>query len=227
MRRTIFTDEHEQFRQMVRAFLEKECVPHTAEWLEAGVVSREAWRKAGELGLLGWMVAEEYGGLGIRDFRYSVVIAEEIAATGTQGIALALHNDVVAPYLTDLTTPEQRRRWLPGFVTGERLVAIAMSEPGAGSDLKQVKATARRDGDHVDTQRHEDLHQQRHPRQPGHRGGADRAGGRAPGNEPARGRGGLRGLRTRPQARQDRQPRPGHRRTILPRRPGTRHQPPG
>jgi alkylation response protein AidB-like acyl-CoA dehydrogenase len=147
VRRTIFTDEHEQFRHMVRAFLEKECVPHTAEWLEAGVVSREAWRKAGELGLLGWMVAEEYGGLGIRDFRYSVVIAEEIAATGTQGIALALHNDVVAPYLTDLTTPEQRRRWLPGFVTGERLVAIAMSESGAGSDLKQVKATARRNGD--------------------------------------------------------------------------------
>ena len=147
MRRTSFTEEHEQFRQMVRAFLEKECVPHTAEWLEAGVVSREAWRKAGELGLLGWMVPEEYGGLGIRDFRYSVVIAEEIAATGTQGIALALHNDVVAPYLTDLTNQEQKARWLPGFVTGERLVAIAMSEPGAGSDLKQVKATARRDGD--------------------------------------------------------------------------------
>jgi len=148
VRRTIFTDEHEQFRQLVRTFLEKECVPHTAEWLEAGVVSREAWRKAGELGLLGWMVPEEYGGLGIRDFRYSVVIAEEIAATGTQGIALALHNDVVAPYLTDLTNQEQKKRWLPGFVTGERLVAIAMSEPGAGSDLKQVKATARRDGDH-------------------------------------------------------------------------------
>ena len=138
MRRTIFTDEHEQFRQMARAFLEKECVPHMAEWLEAGVVSREAWRKAGQLGLLGWMVPEEYGGLGIRDVRYSVVIAEEIAATGTQGIALALHNDVVAPYLTDLTTLEQKQRWLPGFVTGERLVAIAMSEPGAGSDLKQV-----------------------------------------------------------------------------------------
>jgi alkylation response protein AidB-like acyl-CoA dehydrogenase len=148
VRRTIFTDEHEQLRQMARAFLEKECVPYTAEWVEAGVVSREAWRKAGELGLLGWQVPEEYGGLGIKDFRYSVVIAEEIAATGTQGIALGLHNDVVAPYLIDLTTPEQRRRWLPGFVSGERLVAIAMSEPGAGSDLKQVKATARREGDH-------------------------------------------------------------------------------
>ena len=100
------------------------------------------------MGLLGWMVPEEYGGLGIKDFRYSVVIAEEIAATRTQGIALALHNDVVAPYLTDLTTQEQRQRWLPGLVTGQRLVAIAMSEPGAGSDLKQVKATARPDGDH-------------------------------------------------------------------------------
>ena len=85
MRRTIFTEEHEQFRQMVRAFLTKECVPHTAEWLAAGVVSREAWRKAGEVGLLGWMVPEEYGGLGISDFRYSVVIAEEIAATRDPG----------------------------------------------------------------------------------------------------------------------------------------------
>lgn len=148
MRRTIFTPEHEQFRQTVRAFLEKECAPHTAEWLEAGVVSREAWRKAGEAGLLGWMVPEEYGGLGISDVRYSVVVAEEIAATGTQGIALALHNDVVAPYLAHLTNAEQRQRWLPGFVAGQRLVAIAMSEPGAGSDLKQVKATACRDGDH-------------------------------------------------------------------------------
>src|ERR1700730_15351676 len=132
---------------MVRAFLEKECVPHTAEWLEAGGVSGEAWRKAGQLGLLGWMVPEEYGGLGIRDVRYSVVIAEEIAATGTQGIALALHNDVVAPYLTDLTTPEQKARWLPGFVARERLGAVALCEPPAASDLKQVKATARRDGD--------------------------------------------------------------------------------
>ncbi len=148
MRRTIFTEEHEQFRQMVRAFLEKECVPHTQEWLEAGMVSREAWRKAGELGLLGWEVPPEYGGLGIKDFRYSVIIAEEIAATGAQGLALGLHNDVVAPYLIDLTTADQRRRWLPRFVSGELLVALAISEPGAGSDVKRISATARRDGDH-------------------------------------------------------------------------------
>jgi len=148
VRRTIFTEEHEQFRQMVRAFLEKECVPHTQEWLEAGMVSRQAWRKAGEIGLLGWEVPEEYGGLGIKDFRYSVVIAEEIAGTGTQGMALGLHNDVVAPYLIDLAREEQRRRWLPRFVSGELLVAIAMSEPGAGSDLRRISATARRDGDH-------------------------------------------------------------------------------
>jgi alkylation response protein AidB-like acyl-CoA dehydrogenase len=148
VRRTIFTKEHEQFRQMVRAFLEKECVPHTQEWLEAGMVSRQAWRKAGEIGLLGWEVPEEYGGLGIKDFRYSVVIAEEIAGTGTQGMALGLHNDVVAPYLIDLAREEQRRRWLPRFVSGELLAAIAMSEPGAGSDLRRISATARRDGDH-------------------------------------------------------------------------------
>src|SRR5260370_42110641 len=133
---------------MVRAFLEKECVPHTQEWLEAGMVSREAWRKAGELGLLGWEVPPEYGGLGIKDFRYSVIIAEEIAATGAQGLALGLHNDVVAPYLIDLTTADQRRRWLPRFVSGELLVALAISEPGAGSDVKRISATARRDGDH-------------------------------------------------------------------------------
>ncbi len=148
MRRTIFTEEHEQFRQMVRTFLEKECVPHMPEWLEAGMVSREAWRKAGELGLLGWEVPPEYGGLGIKDFRYSVIIAEEIAATGTQGLALGLHNDVVAPYLIDLTTADQRRRWLPRFVSGELLVALAISEPGAGSDVKRLSATARRDGGH-------------------------------------------------------------------------------
>ena len=144
VRRTSFTEEHEQFRQMVRAFLEKECVPHTAEWLEAGVVSREAWRKAGELGLLGWMVPEEYGGLGIRDFRYSVVVAGG-SPPGPRASPWRC-NDVVAPYLADLTNPENGPV-AAGFVTGERLVAIAMSEPGAGSDLKQVKATARRDGD--------------------------------------------------------------------------------
>ena len=216
MRRTIFTDSHEQFRQMVRAFLEKECVPHTAEWLEAGVVSREAWRKAGELGLLGWMVPEEYGGLGIRDFRYSVVIAEEIAATGTQGIALALHNDVGRALPDRPDDARAAKRWLPGFVTGERLVAIAMSEPGAGSDLKQVKATARRDGDHyilngtktfISNGILADLVIVVAP---------DRSGGRPPRDEPARGRGRLRGLRAGPQARQDREPRPGHGRTVLP-----------
>jgi alkylation response protein AidB-like acyl-CoA dehydrogenase len=101
VRRTIFTGTHEQFRQTVRAFLEKECVPRVAEWLEAGVVSgRPGARQARPACSAGWMVPEEYGGPGIDDFRYSVVIAEEIAATGTQGIALALHNDVVAPYLT-------------------------------------------------------------------------------------------------------------------------------
>ncbi len=197
VRRTIFTDEHEQFRQMVRAFLEKECVPHTAEWLEAGVVSREAWRKAGELGLLGWMVPEEYGGLGIRDFRYSVVIAEEIAATGTQGIALALHNDVVAPYLTDLTNAEQKQPVAAGLrdrraAGRDRHVRARRGlRPQAGQGHRPPRRRPLR------PQRDQDLHQQRPARQPRHRGGADRPGGRAPGDEPARGRGGVRGLRAR------------------------------
>jgi alkylation response protein AidB-like acyl-CoA dehydrogenase len=99
VRRTIFTPEHEQFRQTVRAFLEKECVPHVAGWLEAGVVSREAWRKAGEAGLLGWIVPQEYGGLGISDFRYSVVVAEEIAATGTALAEMKTKLDVAHAYL--------------------------------------------------------------------------------------------------------------------------------
>ncbi len=148
MQRTIFDDEHELFRASVRAFLEKECAPNAAEWERAGETGREVWRKAGAAGLLGWEVPEQFGGSGVSDFRYNAILAEEIVATGSLGLGFAVNNDIVMPYLLDLTTDEQKARWLPGMVTGEVITAIAMSEPGAGSDLKSIAATARLDGDH-------------------------------------------------------------------------------
>jgi alkylation response protein AidB-like acyl-CoA dehydrogenase len=122
-------------------------VPYHDDWERDGIVDREVWRKAGAAGLLGMDVDEEYGGGGQRDFRFNAVLVEEIVASGCAGLGFGLHNDIVAPYLTDLTTEEQRKRWLPGFCSGDIVTAIAMSEPGAGSDLAGVRTSARRDGD--------------------------------------------------------------------------------
>jgi alkylation response protein AidB-like acyl-CoA dehydrogenase len=141
--RTIFEPEHEEFRQLVRSFFEKECAPHAARWEQQGHVDRDVWLRAGELGLLGWEAPEEFGGTGIRDFRYNVVMTEEFIATGSVGFGYSLHNDVMPPYLIDLTTTEQKRRWLPGWVSGEQITALAMTEPGAGSDLKAIATTAK------------------------------------------------------------------------------------
>jgi alkylation response protein AidB-like acyl-CoA dehydrogenase len=143
----LYEAEHEAFRAMVRDFLAKEVVPHHAAWEEAGMVDRSVWLKAGEQGLLGMDVSEEFGGGGVKDFRYNAVLAAEVSRVGASGLGFTLHNDVVAPYLTELTTDEQKARWLPGFVSGELITAIAMSEPGAGSDLQGLKTTAVRDGD--------------------------------------------------------------------------------
>jgi alkylation response protein AidB-like acyl-CoA dehydrogenase len=148
MRRTIFSEEHELFRRSARTYFEKECVPFVDEWEADGKVSREAWLKAGEQGLLGWEVPEEYGGSGVGDFRFNAILTEEYWASGAVGIGLGLQNDIMAPYLISLTTEEQRRRWLPGFCSGEIITAIAMSEPGAGSDVRGLRTTARREGDH-------------------------------------------------------------------------------
>ena len=147
MRRTIFEPEHDQFRQTARAFFDKECAPHSEVWERDGQVSRQAWLRAGEQGLLGWELPEEYGGLGIKDFRYNAILTEEFYLSGTVGIGLTMLNDIMAGYLNDLTTDEQKARWIPGFVAGEKIPAIGMSEPGAGSDLRNIKTTARRDGD--------------------------------------------------------------------------------
>jgi alkylation response protein AidB-like acyl-CoA dehydrogenase len=146
MEQHLYEPVHEEFRELCRTFLAREAVPHHASWEEAGLVDREVWRKAGAAGLLGLDVPEEYGGGGQRDFRFNAVLVEEIAAAGTTGLGFGLHNDIVAPYLTELTTDEQRERWLPGFCSGETVTAIAMSEPGAGSDLAGVRTSAVRDG---------------------------------------------------------------------------------
>ena len=147
MKRQIFTAEHEAFRELVRTFLTKEVVPNRERWEAAGVVDREVWLAAGRAGLLGFFVDEKYGGAGVDDRRYHAVFTEEAARAGASGPAFGLHNDIIGPYLTDLTTEEQKQRWLPGFCTGVLITAIAMTEPGAGSDLQGIRTTAVRDGD--------------------------------------------------------------------------------
>ncbi|MFE9059827.1 acyl-CoA dehydrogenase family protein [Streptomyces mutabilis] len=148
LKRELYGPDHEAFRETVRAFLAKEVAPHHERWEKDGVVDREVWRSAGRQGLLGLAVGEEYGGGGTEDFRYSAVLIEEFARAGASGPALSLHNDIVGPYLTRLATEEQKRRWLPGFVSGDLVTAIAMTEPGAGSDLQGIRTTATDRGDH-------------------------------------------------------------------------------
>ncbi|MDH2392844.1 acyl-CoA dehydrogenase family protein [Streptomyces sp. HNM0663] len=148
MKRQIFAAEHDAFRDTVRAFLTKEVLPHYAQWEKDGIVSREAWRAAGRQGLLGLAVPEEYGGGGEPDFRFAAVLAEEFTRAGAAGLAVGLHNDIIGPYLTSLADDEQKRRWLPGFCSGETITAIAMTEPGAGSDLQAVRTSAEDRGDH-------------------------------------------------------------------------------
>jgi acyl-CoA dehydrogenase len=145
MKRRIYAEPHLAFADAVAAFVAKEVVPHSDRWEEAGIVDRDAWLAAGRAGLLGLSVDEEYGGGGNTDFRFDAVLIE---AFGTySGMALGLHNDIIGPYLTSLGTAEQKRRWLPGFCSGELITAIAMTEPGAGSDLQGMASTAVRDGD--------------------------------------------------------------------------------
>ncbi|MEV4888679.1 acyl-CoA dehydrogenase family protein [Nonomuraea sp. NPDC055795] len=148
MQRDLFDDEHLLFQETVREFMTREVLPHHDQWEKDGIVPREVWKKAGEIGMFGFAVPEEYGGAGITDFRYNAIITEEIIRTGASGLGWGLHNDVVAPYLVELTDEEQKQRWLPGFVSGELITAIAMTEPGAGSDLQGIRTTAIRDGDH-------------------------------------------------------------------------------
>jgi alkylation response protein AidB-like acyl-CoA dehydrogenase len=146
MEQRLYEADHDQFRALCREFLAREAVPHHDRWERAGLVDRSVWTRAGAAGLLGMDVPEEYGGGGQADFRFNAVLVEEIVRAGCSGLGFGLHNDVVAPYLTDLTTGGQRKRWLPGFCSGELITAIAMTEPGAGSDLAGIRTTAVRDG---------------------------------------------------------------------------------
>jgi alkylation response protein AidB-like acyl-CoA dehydrogenase len=147
MRRTLFEPEHDAFRATCRAFCDKEIVPHHPEWESAGIVPRELWEKAGSVGLLGFMMPAEHGGGGVADYRFNVVLDEELARCGASGVGIPVHNDIVGGYLLDLATAEQQARWLPGFCAGTAITAIAMTEPGAGSDLQGIRTTAERDGD--------------------------------------------------------------------------------
>ena len=142
-----FEEEHKILRNSLTRFLENEYVPHLEEWCEAGVMPREHWKKLGEQGYLCPWVAEEYGGMGA-DFLYSVILAEEIARhLGDSAIGVPLHSDMVMPYIDSYGSPEQKARWMPGAVSGEKILAVAMTEPGAGSDLAAIRATAKRSGD--------------------------------------------------------------------------------
>jgi alkylation response protein AidB-like acyl-CoA dehydrogenase len=145
-RRTAFAPEHEQFRESVRRFLAIELLPHMERWEEEGIIDRAFWTKAGEAGLLCPTVPEEYGGPGL-DFGFNAVIDEELAYAGSTA-GITLHSDIVADYIVAYGSEEQKRHWLPRMVSGETVTAIAMTEPGAGSDLQSIRTSARRDGNH-------------------------------------------------------------------------------
>jgi acyl-CoA dehydrogenase len=146
--RTIFGEEHELFRDQARRFLEEEVIPHHAAWEEAGIVPRAVWRQAGAAGLLCPAIPEQYGGGGGTRL-HSAVLIEETARAGASGLGFGLHSDIVAPYILAYGTEEQKKTWLPKLATGEAVGAIAMTEPGAGSDLQAVRTTALREGDEL------------------------------------------------------------------------------
>lgn len=147
MKRSIFAPEHALFRASFRAFVEREIVPFHEQWERDGAVPRELWRKAGRQGFLAMNVPEQQGGAGEHDYRYNMIIGEELARVGASGPGFTLHSDVVLPYLLRYGSTEQQARWLPRMVAGECIGAIAMTEPGTGSDLAGVRTTAVRNGD--------------------------------------------------------------------------------
>ena len=145
--RTLFEPEHDLFRESYRLFLKRHVAPYHAQWERDKIVDRGVWLEAGKQGFLGTAVPEKYGGGGNPDFRYNVIVTEETTAGRFSGLGFALHNDIVAPYLIRLATEEQKERWLPKFCSGELITAIAMTEPGTGSDLLGIKTRAVKDGD--------------------------------------------------------------------------------
>src|SRR5688572_24086271 len=150
MERTLFDDEHELFRESFRRFVADEITPNMDRWEAEGIADRSLFANAGKHGFLGMAIPEEHGGGGVDDFRYNQVIIEEVQAAGAggAGLGITLHNDICLPYFLTLTTDEQKQRWLPGIASGELVTAVAMTEPGIGSDLASMATTAVRDGDH-------------------------------------------------------------------------------
>ncbi|MDX2410339.1 MAG: acyl-CoA dehydrogenase family protein [Woeseiaceae bacterium] len=148
MDRNIFEEEHEMFRDSVRSFMKNEIGPHTDKWHEQGIVDREAFLKAGEMGLLLMWADEKYGAAGVTDFRYEQILIEENAHYGDAGFFMTLHSRLVGPYIGELGTEEQKGRWLPKCVSGEHVLAVAITEPGAGSDVAGIRTKAEDKGDH-------------------------------------------------------------------------------
>jgi acyl-CoA dehydrogenase len=143
-----YTDEHRIFRQTLRRYLEKEVTPHAEEWEEAGIVPREAWKKMGEQGFLCTAVPEEYGGAG-GDFLYSVIVSEEMARTNFNGLTASLHSDIIVPYIVAFGSEAQKKKYLPGCVSGDIITAVAMTEPNTGSDLAAIRTTAVEQGGEI------------------------------------------------------------------------------
>jgi acyl-CoA dehydrogenase len=143
-----YREEHNIFRQSLRKFLEKEIIPHVDAWEEAGIVPKSAWKKMGDQGFLCMDVPEEYGGTGA-DFLYSVIVTEEMTKTNHSGLAAALHSDIIVPYITAFGSEEQKKKYLPGCISGDTITAIAMTEPNTGSDLAAIRTSAAEDGDDV------------------------------------------------------------------------------
>lgn len=148
LRRRIFEQEHELFRDTCRRFLDEHIVPYSDRWREAGIVDRVAWKKAGEAGLLCMWADEKYGGAGMTDFRFDQVLVEEMAKGGDSGFFISLHNRIVGPYINHLGNEEQKAKWLPGAVSGDIILAVAMTEPGAGSDVAGTRTKAEDCGDY-------------------------------------------------------------------------------
>ncbi len=146
MRREIFTEEHELFRTQVRRLVETEIVPKIPQWNRDGMSDRASWQKLGAAGFLGPNAPAEYGGGGV-DFLYDAIVVEEIARVRAHGLMMGLHSDICIPYITSFGSEEQKRRYIPGACSGDMILAIAMTEPGTGSDLAAVQTNARRDGD--------------------------------------------------------------------------------
>lgn len=150
MDRTIFSDEHEAFRATVRSFIADEVEPYHEKWERDGVVARDVWSSAGRAGLLGVDVDPRYGGSGKSDYRYYAALNEEMFRARAHGPAFYLHNDIIGQYLHRLATPEQRQRWLPGYCSGELITAVAITEPGGGSDIQGIQTSAVDRGDHYE-----------------------------------------------------------------------------